>query len=344
MILAGEIGATRIRLAAFETEGNRLECVVQKIYNSHEHQGLPEIIAHFIRTEGIPVQSACFGVAGPVRDGRSKISNLPWIIDSRELARQLKLNSAGLLNDLEAYAYGVDALESKDFVTLNAGSGEAEGNRAVISARTGLGMAGLYWDGYRHHPFGCEGGHGDFAPRNQLEIELLQYLIQKFGRVSYERILSGPGIRNIYDFLKDTRKADEPPWLLEEMKAAHDPPALISQLALGKKAAICEQALSIFVSVYGAATGNCALTFMSTGGIFIGGSIAAKILPKMQDPVFLESFLDKGRMAPLLQDIPVKIVLNDDSGLMGAARYALVQKAFGKVTRTQHPPLAKDGS
>jgi|SRR5579864_738008 len=333
MILAGDIGATRIRLAAFETEGNRLECVVEKIYNSQDHTGLPEIIAHFVRTEGIPVQSTCFGVAGPVKDGRSKISNLPWVIDSRQVAKQLKLNSAGLINDLEAYAYGIDALEASDFVTLNAGSAEAEGNRAVISARTGLGMAGLYWDGYRYHPFGCEGGHSDFAARNPLEIGLLQYLLKKFGRVSWERILSGPGIKNIYDFLRDTGKEEEPSWLAEQMRDAHDPPALISQLALNKKAAICEAALSIFVSVYGAETGNCALNFMSTGGIFIGGSIAAKILPKMQDPIFMQSLLDKGRMRSLLEDMPVKIVLNDDSGLIGAARYALVQKAFGKVSR-----------
>src|SRR6202166_4844050 len=153
MILAGDIGATNTRLGAFETEGNRLQCVVEKIYMSQEHAGLPEILTQFIRTEGIPVHRACFGVAAPVRSGRSKISNLPWVIDSRELAKQLKLNSVGLLNDLEAYAYGIDALDSKDFITLSEGSEDAEGNRAVISARTGLGVAGLYWDGFRHHPF-----------------------------------------------------------------------------------------------------------------------------------------------------------------------------------------------
>src|SRR6476660_2103392 len=207
MILAGDIGGTRTRLAAFETEGSKLKCVIEKTYPSQDHNGLAEIVAEFATTEGIPVHSACFGVAGPVRGGRSKISNLPWTIDSSELAAQLKLASVGLINDLEAYAYGVDALESKDFVTLSAGSGDEEGNRAVISARTGLGIAGLYWDGYRHHPFGCEGGHSDFAPRNALEVELLQYLLKKYGRVSYERILSGPGIKNIYDFLRDTSKA-----------------------------------------------------------------------------------------------------------------------------------------
>ena len=333
MILAGEIGATRTRLAAFETEGNRLQCVVEKIYMSQQHNGLSSILADFIKTEGIPVHSACLGVAGPVRAGRSKISNLPWVIDAREVATQLRLNSVGLLNDLEAYAYGIDGLESKDFITLSEGADDAEGNRAVISAKTGLGIAGLYWDGFRHHPFACEGGHADFAPRNDLQMELLAYLQKKYGRISCERILSGPGIKNIYDFLRDAHKAEEPEWLRTAMSAAPDPPALISQLALDGKAAICDQALSIFVSVFGAETGNCALNFMSTGGIFIGGSIAAKIVPKMKDPLFLESFLDKGRMDIILRDMPVKILANDDSGLIGAARYTLIQKAFRTASR-----------
>jgi len=329
MILAGDIGATRTRLAAFETEGSRLQCVVEKTYPSQEHGGLSEILAQFIRGEGIGVHSACLGVAGPVRSGRSKISNLPWTIDSRELAKQLKLNSVGLLNDLEAYAYGVDALESKDFVTISEGSEEAEGNRAVISARTGLGMAGLYWDGFRHHPFACEGGHADFAPTNDLQVELLSYLQKKYGRISCERILSGPGIKNIYDFLRDAHKAEEPEWLRDQMKAAQDAPALISQLARDGKAPICDLTMSLFVSVFGAETGNCALRYMTTGGIFVGGIIASKNVERMKDPVFMHSFLDKGRMETLLKDVPVKIILNDDCGLIGAARYTLVQKAFG---------------
>jgi len=335
MILSGEIGATRTRLAAFETEGNSLRRVVEKLYMSQEHGGLSAIITDFIRTEGIPVQSACFGVAGPVKRGRSKISNLPWTIDAGELAKQLKLKAVGLINDLEAYAYGIDALDSTDFVTLNDGSEDEEGNRAVISARTGLGTAGLYWDGFRHHPFACEGGHADFAPRNSLEMELLAYLQKKYGRVSCERILSGPGIKNIYDFLRNANKLDEPQWLREQMAAAPDPPALISQLALEGKAAICDQTLSLFVSIYGAETGNCALNFLSTGGIFLGGSIAAKIVPKMKEPIFMQSFLDKGRMESLLKEMPVKIVLNDDSGIIGAARYTLVERAFRTANRAR---------
>src|SRR5579864_3762939 len=231
MILAGEIGATRTRLAAFDSDGNTLNKVVEKIYTSQQETGLPDIISNFVKSEGIPVHSACFGVAGPVRGGRSKISNLAWTIDSAELATMLKLKSVGLINDLEAFAYGIDGLESRDFVTLSAGSEDAIGNRAVISARTGLGVAGLYWDGFRHHPFACEGGHTDFAPRNDLEIELFRYILKKYGHVSSERVLSGPGIKNIYDFLRDAKKAEEPAWLKEQMDKAHDAPALISQMA-----------------------------------------------------------------------------------------------------------------
>ena len=328
MILAGEIGATRTRLAAYETEGNRLQCVVEKTFQSQEYASLAAILPQFTRTEGIPVHSACFGVAGPVRGGRSKISNLPWTIDAEELAAQLKLQTVGLLNDLEAYAYGIDALDSKDFITISEGSEEAEGNRAVISAKTGLGMAGLYWDGFRHHPFACEGGHADFAPRDQVQTELLAYLQKEYGRVSTERILSGPGISHIYDFLRDAKKIEEPAWLREQLGAAADPSPMISQLAMQAKAPICEQALSIFVSVFGAESGNCALRYMTTGGIYIGGVIAAKIAPKMQEGTFMQSFLDKGRMASILKDMPVQIVVNDNCGLIGAARYTLVQKAF----------------
>src|SRR6266404_1135406 len=204
MILAGDIGGTRTRLAAFNTEGNKLQCVVEKTYPSQKRGGLSEIVAEFVKTEGIPVHSACFAVAGPVRGGQSKISNLPWTIDSKQLAQQLNLKAVALINDLEAYAYGLDSLESKDFITLHPGSEDAEGNTAVISAGTGLGEAGLLWDGVRPHPFACEGGHADFAPRNDLEIDLLKYLLARYKTVSYERVLAGPGIKNVYDFLRDS--------------------------------------------------------------------------------------------------------------------------------------------
>lgn len=330
MILAGEIGATHTRLAAFDTEGSRLNRVVEKIYPTPDQAaGLSTIMGDFVRSEGIPVHRACFGVAGPVNNGQAKVSNLPGlVIDSREFVRQLRVNVCGLLNDLEAYAYGVDALDPNDFVTLSEGVEDAEGNRVVISARTGLGVAGLYWDGFRHHPFATEGGHVGFSPRNEIEMDLLRYLQQKYGRVSTERIVSGPGIKNIYDFLRDTKKAEEPAALAEQLRNAKDAPALISKLAAEGKTPICDQTLSLFVSIYGAICGDCSVSFMTRGGVFLGGSIAAKNIKRMQDPAFMKAFLDRGRMEPLLRDMPVKIVLNDDAGLIGAARYTLVQKAF----------------
>lgn len=335
MILAGDIGATHTRLAGFNSDANKLESVVERVYETQKLQSLPEIVSEFVRTEGVPVNQACIGVAGPVKDGKSKPPNFPWVIDSRELAAQLRLSTVGLINDLEAYAYGIDGLKSADFITLSEGAGFSDGNMAVISATTGLGQAGLYWDGFRHHPFACEGGHADFAPRNEVEIDLLKYLLAKYEHVSCERILSGPGIKNIYDFLRDSRRVEEPGWLKDQMSQSPDPPALISQLALEKKAPICERALDIFVGAYGAEAGNCALKFMSTAGMFIGGSIAAKVVPKMKEPTFMNAFLAKGRMRPLLEDIPVKIVLNDSAGLIGAARCALIHKAFGSARRAE---------
>jgi glucokinase len=330
MILAGDIGATNVRLAAFSLEGNRLNCVVERLYKPAEHKNFSETLTHFISTEGVMVERACLGIAGPVRHGRVQFSNLDWVIDCREIAQQLRLPSVGLINDLEAYAYGINVLDDKDFVPLQEGKPEPTGNTAVISAGTGLGQAGMYWDGVRQHPFACEGGHTDFAPRNELEVELLRYLLKKFDHVSWERILSGPGVRNVYDFLCDTGKEKEPAWLSEQIKEAADVPALISQLALEQKAAICERTLELFVGIYGAETGNCALKFMSLGGIYIGGSIAAKILPLMKQPLFMDAFRQKGRMRAILEDMPVKIVLNDDAGILGAAQYTLVQKAFGR--------------
>ncbi len=329
MILAGDIGGTFVRMAGFRTEGNALRLEVQRIYRGKSFGALSEIVSRFVGEEGMAVDRACFGVAGPVRAGRCKTSNLPWLIDARELAGQLRLPSVGLINDLEAYAYGIDALPARDFVTLSEGRPEAAGNMAVISAGTGLGEAGMHWDGWRHRPFACEGGHADFGPRNDLEVELYRYLAARYEHVSWERVLSGPGVLAIYEFLRDTRRGEEPAWLKSELAGHADPPALISRLALEGKAPLCEQTLDVFVGAYGAETGNCALKFLATGGVFIGGSIAAKIVPRMQAPAFLEAFLAKGRMRALLEDVPVKIVLNDSAGLFGAARCALIQKAFG---------------
>jgi len=324
MILAGDIGGTKTRLALFTAAGERLESCVEETFPSREHGGLDEIVRAFVSQQQVSVTHAGFGVAGPVKHSRSETTNLPWVVDARQLAGQLGIASVVLINDLEANAYGVAALEAKDFVILSHGAPDAEGNAAIIAAGTGLGEAGLYWDGAQHHPFACEGGHTDFAPRNELEIELLRYLLTRFTRVSYERVLSGPGLYNIYQFLRDTGRGKEPVWLTEELHE-QDPAATISQAALTDRSALCVQALDLFVSLYGAEAGNLALKVMATGGLYVGGGIAPKILQKLQDSTFVQAFLTKGRMQPLLEAMPVRVILNDKTALLGAARCALLR-------------------
>jgi glucokinase len=325
MILAGDIGGTHSRLALFETAGGLLTLISEEAYPSREYDGLEDVVSRFLhnghsRKGAIQVDAACFGIAGPVQNGRAQVSNLPWIVESARLSRDLKF-STFLINDLEANAWGIELLRSSDLVTINRGSQEAVGNQAVVSAGTGLGEAGLFWDGCRHHAFACEGGHTDFAPRTDLEIELLRYLLTKFDRVSYERVLSGPGLVNIYEFLRDTKPGDEPDWLREQIRLA-DPAAAISQAALDGLSPLAEKALDVFVGIYGAEAGNLALKLFATGGVFIGGGIAPKILPKLNTRQFLDAFVDKGRLRPVLEATPVHVIVNENAALLGAARCA----------------------
>ena len=331
MILAADISGSKTRLALFDTYGNDLKMVSDTTSASTEHKSLEDALCNFASCEGVAVEHACIGVAGPVKNGRCESSNLAWVVDGRSLAQRLRIDSVAVINDVEAFAYGIDVMKSADLVTLNKGTPDAEGNTAVISAGSGLGEAGLYWDGFRHHPFATEGGHSDFAPRNDVEIELLRYLLKKNGRASYENILSGPGIQNVYEFLRDSKKAEEPAWLREQIGASKDPPAAISAAGLEGKAPIATQALDIFASVYAAEAGNVALNYLSTAGLYIGGGIAPRILKKLQEPAFMKTFAAKGRMQGLLESIPVRVVLNEKVGLIGAARCALVDKAFGTL-------------
>jgi len=321
VILAGDIGGTNTRLAFATMEGDLPHFIAEATFPSRGHGSLEAILRRFVSEQPHPVAQACFGVAGPVRHGRCETTNLPWVVDARHLSRELGLETVGLINDLEANAYGIAVLEPKDFVVLNTGAPDAGGNAAIISAGTGLGEAGLYWDGEKHRPFATEGGHATFAPRTPLEMDLLHFLTKQFGHVSYERVLSGPGLVNIYTFLRDTGHAEEPPWLAERLRK-QDPSAVISQAALEGKSALCEQALDLFVSLYGAEAGNLALKVMATGGVFLGGGIAPKIIRRLQGALFLAAFTGKGRMRPLLEAMPVRVILNDKTALLGAARYA----------------------
>jgi len=325
MILAGDIGGTHTRIALFQQEAARLKMLVERIYPSREHKSLDEIVSLFLSNEHVNVDRACFGVAGPVLHGEVSTPNLAWIVSAVQLARQIGIETVWLINDLQAHASGIDDLVPEDFVALN-NIDSSTGNAALIAAGTGLGEAGLYWDGVRRWPFPCEGGHADFAPRNDVEIALLQYLLKKFGRVSCERVLSGPGLHNIYEFLRDTRIEEEPAWLKVELAGSNDAAALISEYGLEGKAAICQRVLDIFVSAYGAEAGNLALKIMATGGVFVSGGIAAKILPKMTNGAFLQAFISKGRLQHVMETIPVKIILNERVGLIGAARYAAMQQ------------------
>ncbi|MFZ0798004.1 MAG: glucokinase [Terriglobales bacterium] len=338
MILAGDIGGTHARLSYYRlnNDNGRFAAVHEHVFNSREFRGLDEIALKFVSETGVRPSIASFGVAGPVRNGRVETSNLPWVVESSRLARELQLDSVDLINDLEAQAWGIQCLGPSDTVALNQISSNQissnqippnhisrqnpAGNQAVVAAGTGLGEAGLIWDGEHQHIFACEGGHCDFAPRNELEIELLRYLLTRFGHVSYERIVSGPGLVNVYLFLKDTHRGSEPQWLRDEI-AAGDPAAAISRAAVSAKAPLAEQALDLWISIYGAEAGNMSLKVLATGGVFLAGGIAPKILPKLAGPLFMQAFLSKGRLQPLLEAIPVRVITNEKTGLLGAAGY-----------------------
>jgi glucokinase len=324
VILAGDIGGTHARLAVFDVRQGQLELVTSNAFPSQQFSGLDEIVAQFVKASGVQPDQACFGIAGPVINGRVEASNLPWIVESTRLAQELKLSKVDLINDLEATGWGIGALLPGDVVPLNNVVAKEPGNQAVIAAGTGLGEGGLYWDGTRHHVFASEGGHCDFAPLDDLQVELFEYLRKRYGHVSDERVLSGPGLVNIFDFLRDTRRGTPPEWLVAEI-TEHDAAAAISRSGLAGKCHMCEQALDIFVAIFGAEAGNLALKIKATGGVFLAGGIAPKIVSKLTTPIFMQAFLTKGRLRRLMETIPVKVIMNDQLALFGAARYELFE-------------------
>jgi glucokinase len=326
MILAGDIGGTNTRLAFFEGTPERLNTLAIEVFPSREYKGLAEIARIFLAKHHQTARAAVFGIAGAVVDGHVEATNLPWVVDARSLANELGIGRVELINDLLANAHGIALLDESDFVSLNPGSPSPTGNRALISAGTGLGEAGLLAVPPAYEPFPSEGGHADFAPRNELEIELLRYLMDRFEHVSYERVLSGPGLHNIFQFLRDSGRGEEPAWLAEQI-AQGDPSAAIATSALEGTSDICVHALDIFVSVYGAEAGNLALKVVATGGMFVGGGIAPKILRKLSSSTFIKAFTAKGRMGHLLQAIPVRVITNDKTALLGAGRVAALALA-----------------
>lgn len=317
MILAGDVGGTKTLLALYDAAGGALR---EKIYPSTEFDSLAEILRRFLGEAGSePLEAACFAVAGPVIEGRSRPTNLPWELDEPALAEVLGAR-VKLVNDLEGAAHGLLTLGPDDLALLQPGI-QRRGNLAVIAAGTGLGEAIVVRAGEGYHVVASEGGHADFAPRSDLEAALLGYLRREYGHVSYERLLSGPGLQNLYRFLRDSGVAPEPGWLRDRL-AEEDPAAVISEVGLAAGHPLCSQALDLFVSIYAAEAGNLALKALALGGVYVAGGIAPKILPKLRDGAFTRAFADKGRLADLMRSLPVRVVLNPHVALIGAATVA----------------------
>lgn len=351
MILAGDIGGTKTNLALFEWKQERAEPERERTFYSADYGSLEEILAEFLKPPAKPavdtaeaehqeeeaeakekpeaaeaeppprIDAACLGVAGPVIDNKCRATNLPWIIDGDELAKRFQIPTVRLVNDLEATAHGLLVLKPDEFDTLNPGAASPpKGAKALLAAGTGLGEAILFWDGVRYRPMPSEGGHADFAPSSDLEIELLRYMRASYLHVSYERLLSGPGLHAIYEFLRDTKK-NEPTWVMERVKAG-DPAAVIAEIGLAGQAEICVQALDLFCSIYGAEAGNLGLKTLALDGVYLGGGIAPKLLPKLKEGAFMRGFTAKGRYKRLLSGVPVRVILNQKAALLGAASVA----------------------
>jgi glucokinase len=325
LLLAGDIGGTHTRLGLFDPAGDWTP-TVERVYPSREHRSLDEIVRAFVAEVGQRPSHACFAVAGPVRDERAVVTNLPWVVDGAALTRFLGATS-WVINDLEANAWGVATLLPAHVAELQAGAPHAHGNAAVVAAGTGLGTAGLFWDGHQHRPFAAEGGHATFSPCDERERALAAWLERRLGgHVSWERVVSGPGLVNVYEFLRDEGVAAEEPSLADAMRSG-DPGAAISSAALDGASDLARQALDLFVALYASVAGNVALTVLSSAGVWLGGGIAPRIVAKLADGTFARRFVAKGRMQPLLEAMPVRVILNDQAALRGAARCASVRAA-----------------
>jgi len=338
MILAGDVGGTKVHLTLYNFEDGKLKSIRDEKFPAPDFATLDAVVEKFLTgdpsgtaaedtAERSQIVAACFGCPGPVRDGRLKLTNLPWTLDQRDLAKSLGIQHIFLINDLEANGYGIPELAPESIVTLHDGDSTAQGHRGLIAAGTGLGEALLIWDGKTHRPIPSEGGHCDFAARTDREIALLEYLRRTLnGRVSWERVVSGIGIKNIYAYLRDVENMDEPTWLRARMKT-EDPNAVIGQCAEDGSSPLCAETMQAFAAAYGAETGNIALKVLATGGMYLGGGIAPKALKTLRAGGFVQAFLDKGRLSPVLEAIPVRVILDDTCALLGAAAYAEARAA-----------------
>lgn len=316
-LLAADIGGTKTNIALCRADSEGVNIVDQKRYVSKDYPSLTDIVHDF--TKGKHPGRLCAAVAGPVVDGKSRLTNLPWVLDSAAMSRDQGV-PVSFINDLEATAYGLAGLDRDELATLAVGDPAAKGNMAIIAPGTGLGEAGLYWDGERYHPFATEGGHADFAPRTAKDVELFYALQQRFGHVSWERVVSGMGIKNIFQCLAEKRREPLPEWLTERMKAK-DPTAVISEAALKHEDLIAAETMELFVRYLATEASCLVLKLMATGGLFLGGGIPPKILPLLETDNWTRNFDNNGRMHDLSDRVPVHVVLNDKMALLGAAYY-----------------------
>ena len=317
LVLAGDVGATKTNLALFRMNGNDTTTLKEGNYKSQDYKNITEITDDFLKDQPHP-QSCCIGVAGPVLNGKVKLTNLSWILDMNEIIQHMGFSKVYLINDLEATAFGLAMLTDKDSVVIHKGSSASYGNAAIIAPGTGLGEAGLYFDGKIYHPFATEGGHTDFASRDKTDFELYEYLQNKFGHVSYERVICGPGIYNIYQFLKAENKLEEPVRIFDKIKNG-DAAAEISKHT--EQSALCDETMRLFIRFLAHESANLALKMKATGGLFIGGGIPPQIVPLFEKYQFNNSFVNSGRMNHLLEKITVKVILNAKTAMLGAAYY-----------------------
>jgi glucokinase len=321
VVLAGDIGGTKTNVGLFVMGKKRPESLVVESFASREAPNLEDIVDRFLKRHPASISSACFGIAGPVINGRCKTTNLPWVVSEPQMKRCFEWRHVRLLNDLAAAAMAVPLLRRSEQVSLNKGVMQNKGNIALLSPGTGLGQALLIYTDGEYVPLSSEGGHVSFSPTTEMEVELWRYLRKKYGHVSLERVLSGPGLVNIYSWLRDSGRFEEPNWLKDIMKQ-EDAAKAISENALGKKQALCVESLRFYVSMLGSVAGNLALTSLAVGGVYLGGGIPPKILPALKQGSFLNEFMAKGRFADFLARIPVRVIVNDKAALLGAAHAA----------------------
>jgi glucokinase len=327
-ILAGDIGGTKTNLAIYKATPTDMKLVQSARYASSEYTSLTDIIQHFLSDYDQPApHRISLGVAGPVLNGKVDLTNLNWVLDQQVMAKELGVEQVVLLNDLEAMAYGLAGLTAEDFILLHPGKPDTQGNMAIIAPGTGLGEAGLYWSGKAYFPFPTEGGHCDFAPRTDLDMDLCKYLQQHDEVVSWERVTAGPAITSIFTFLRDVKKKDVPEWLAEKLATEKDDSAVISQAALQNKAGIAVETMDMFVRYIARETSNLVLKMKATGGVFLGGGIPPKIAPLLQQEAFYRHYMDCDRMQHLLAEVPIRIIKNDKTGLIGAAYFG----AYGEI-------------